>query len=167
MKALKAVIDGLNRVILVASLTILAAMVIIIIYQVFSRQILGSAPAWSEEISRMLFVWVSFLGISYGFREKLHIGVGLIIDRLPEKVQDMFDYFAKILVIGFGVILLYYGWQFTMLTSNSTMPATGLPSSVLYGVIPVTGFFVLLNGIELLFVKGMHQELEDGSEGAE
>ncbi|WP_156291812.1 TRAP transporter small permease [Oceanobacillus salinisoli] len=167
MKALKSVIDGLNRVVLVISLTILAAMVIVIIYQVFSRQILGSSPAWSEEVSRLLFVWVSFLGIAYGFREKLHIGVGLIVNKLPEKLQDIFDYFAKLLVIGFGIIMIYYGWQFTVLTSTSTMPATGLPSSVLYASIPISGLFVLLNGIELLFIKGMHQKLDDASEGGE
>ncbi|WP_249872587.1 TRAP transporter small permease [Oceanobacillus saliphilus] len=165
MKVLQTITDVLNRILLVVSLSILAAMVLVIIYQVFSRQILGSAPAWSEEVSRLLFVWVSFLGIAYGFREKLHIGVGLVIGKLPKKVQTIFDYFAKILVIGFGFLLIYYGWQFTMLTSTSTMPATGMPSSVLYASIPVSGFFVLLNGVELLFRNGMHQELEDASEG--
>ena len=44
---------------------------------------------------------------------------------------------------------------------NSTMAGTGLPSSALYAAIPVTGFFVLLYGIELLFVKGLHQEYND------
>ncbi|WP_067730371.1 TRAP transporter small permease [Oceanobacillus damuensis] len=164
MKVFQTITDILNRILLVASLSILAVMVLVIIYQVFSRQILGSAPAWSEEVSRLLFVWVSFLGIAYGFREKLHIGVGVLIDRLPKNVQNIFDYFAKVLVIGLGCILFYYGWQFTVLTSSSTMPATGMPSSVLYASIPVSGFFVVLNGVELLFRKGMHQDLEDVSE---
>ncbi|MGJ9460350.1 TRAP transporter small permease [Oceanobacillus sp. CF4.6] len=165
MKAFKTITDVLNRILLVFSLTVLAMMVIIIIYQVFARQILQAAPAWTEEISRLLFVWVSFLGVAYGFKEKLHIAVGLVVNALPDKVQDIFDYFAKILIIGFGVILIYYGWQFTILTGNSTMPATGLPSSALYVIIPVSGFFVVLNGIDLLLKKGLHQELEDVSEG--
>ncbi|WP_449354496.1 TRAP transporter small permease [Virgibacillus natechei] len=164
MKALKITKNALDRLLLVSSLIILVFMVLVILYQVFSRQILGTAPAWTEELSRLLFVWVSFFGIAYGFKEKLHIGVGLVVNMFPEKVQDIFDYLAKVLVIGFGVILMYYGWQFTVLTSSSTMPAIGWPSSVLYACMPITGVFVTLNGIELLFRKGMHQELDDVSE---
>ena len=33
--------------------------------QVFSRYVLGSAPSWSEEITRYLFVWSGFLSVSY------------------------------------------------------------------------------------------------------
>lgn len=165
MKAYKATMDVLNRILLVLSLVTLAAMVVVIIYQVFARQILGSSPAWTEEISRLLFVWVSFFGIAYGFREKLHIAVGLLVNKFPEKVQFVFDFVTKLLIIAFGVILLYYGIQFSILTSKSTMPATGLPSSVLYACIPITGLYVVLNGIELLFKKGLHQQLDDASEG--
>ncbi|MDQ0256700.1 TRAP-type C4-dicarboxylate transport system permease small subunit [Evansella vedderi] len=161
MKVVKMIKTGLDRILLVSSLTLLTAMVVVIIYQVFSRQVLGTAPAWSEEVSRLLFVWVSFLGIAYGFKEKVHIGVGLVVNKLPEKVQDAFDYFAKILVIGFGILMIHYGWQFTVLTSTSTMPGTGMPSSMLYVVIPIAGAFVTFNGIELLFRKGMHQKLDD------
>ncbi|MBP1968590.1 TRAP-type C4-dicarboxylate transport system permease small subunit [Virgibacillus natechei] len=164
MKALKMTKNALDRLLLVSSLIILVVMVLVILYQVFSRQILGTAPAWTEELSRLLFVWVSFFGIAYGFKEKLHIGVGLVVNMFPEKVQDIFDYLAKALVIAFGMILIYYGWQFTVLTSSSTMPAIGWPSSVLYACMPIAGVFVTLNGIELLFRKGMHQELDDVSE---
>lgn len=165
MKVLKIFKNILDRILLVSSLVLLGLMVIVIIYQVLSRQIFSYTPSWSEELSRLLFVWVSFLGIAYGFKEKLHIALGLVVDKLPKKAQNIFDYFAKILVIMFGVIMIYYGWNFTVLMGNSTMPGTGLPSSALYASIPVSGFYVMLYGIELLFKKGMHQELNDVSEG--
>lgn len=165
MKALKLIKLILDRLLLALSLSLLAVMVAIIIYQVFSRQILSSTPSWSEELSRTLFVWVSFLGIAYGFKEKLHIALGLIVGMMPEKIQDIFDYFAKVIVILFGVIMIYYGWNFTALMSNNIMPGTGLPSSVLYAAIPVSGFYVTLYGIALLFQKGMHQNFDDVSEG--
>ncbi|WP_170140666.1 TRAP transporter small permease [Oceanobacillus arenosus] len=164
MKVLKTTKMILDRLLLLLALIALAAMLIVIIYQVFSRQFFSSTPSWSEELSRLLFVWVSFLGIAYGFKEKLHIALGLFVNMLPKKVQDIFDYFAKALVIFFGVIMIYYGWNFTTLMSNNIMPGTGLPSSALYIVIPISGFYVTLYGIELLFKKGMHQEY-DVSEG--
>lgn len=156
----------IDRILLIASLLLLVVMVFIIIYQVFSRELFSVTPAWSEELSRLLFVWVSFFGIAYGFKEKLHIGVGAVVNKFPDKVQDVFDYIAKIIVIGFGIIMMYYGWRFMMLMGYSTMPALGVPSSILYASIPFAGFFVTINGIELLFIKGMHQEYDDdASEG--
>ncbi len=165
MKILKTVKTFLDRLLLGTALTMLLAMVIIIIVQVFSRQVLSFTPSWSEEVSKLLFVWVSFLGIAYGFKEKLHIALGIVVNMLPENVQHAFDYFSKVLIIGFGLIMIYYGWQFTVLMGNSSMPGTGWPSSVLYAAIPVSGLFVTFYGIEMLFKKGLHQDLNDVSEG--
>lgn len=161
MKIIKLIKDALDRLLVFASLTALLAMIVIIIYQVFSRQIFHSTPSWAEELSMLLFVWTSFLGVAYGFKQKLHIGVSFLVDMFPQKVQNVFDFFAKILIILFGIILVYYGWRFTVLMGGSTMAGTGLPSSALYAALPVSGFFVLLYGIELLFIKGLHQEYND------
>lgn len=161
MKILKSIKEGLDRLLVFISLSALLAMIVIIIYQIFSRQIFRSTPSWAEELSMLLFVWVSFLGIAYGFKQKLHIGVSFLVNLLPEKIQNLCDLFAKVLIIFFGGVLIFYGWKFTVLMGGSTMAGTGLPSSVLYGALPVSGFFVLLYGIELLFVKGLHQEYND------
>ncbi|MEI3607669.1 TRAP transporter small permease [Pseudogracilibacillus sp. SE30717A] len=161
MNALKSINDFLNKILLVTALTMLGAMVVIIIVQVFSRQIFNYTPSWSEEVSKLLFVWVAFLGIAYGFRERLHIALGLVIDRLSEKLQTVFDVFSKILILGLSIAMLYYGLRFTMLMGSSTMPGTGLPSSVLYAAIPVSGFFLFIYAINLFFEKGLHASLED------
>ncbi|MDY0394094.1 TRAP transporter small permease [Virgibacillus halophilus] len=153
MKVLSTIKKILDWVLLGFALAFILAMVILIIVQVFSRQLFSYTPSWSEELSKLFFVWISFLGIAYGFKSKLHIALGLVVDAMPEKIQDVCDYFSKVLVIGFGVIMMYYGWHFTVLMGNSSMPGTGLPSSVLYGAIPVTGFYVTFYGIELLFKK--------------
>jgi|SRR5699024_6402732 len=160
IKNIKKVLDN---ILITTALTMLAVMILVILYQVFSRQILNTTPAWSEELSKVLFVWVAFLGIAYGFKEKLHIGVGLIVDRLPESIQMVFDLFAKVIIIFLGGLMVYYGIHFTLLMINSTLPGLRLPSSLLYAVIPITGIYIVINGIELLFIKGLHQSyLEEG-----
>jgi TRAP-type C4-dicarboxylate transport system permease small subunit len=58
-------------------------------------------------------------------------------------------------------VFIVYGYNFTVLMSKSTMAGTGLPQSILYGAIPVSGVLMLIYGIELLFKKGMHQEWDD------
>ncbi|MEI3609488.1 TRAP transporter small permease [Pseudogracilibacillus sp. SO10305] len=167
MGAIKKVMNVLDRILLIIALTMLASMTLIILYQVFSRQLLSYTPAWSEELSRVLFVWVAFFGIAYGFKHKLHIGVGLLAEMLPEFIQTIFDILAKVTIIIFGILMIYYGINFTVLMMDSTLPGLRLPSSVLYIVIPITGMYILLYGIELLFVKGLHQDYHDEQEGDE
>ena len=164
MKAVKSLKNGLDRFVDTISLIMLTAMVIIITFQVVSRYFFSYTPSWSEEISLIFLVWLSFLGIAVGFREKLHIGVGLIVNMLPDKIQDLFDIFAKALVVIVGVIFIMSGWKFTILMSNSTMAGTKLPSSVLYAAIPVCGLLMVIYGVELFFKKGMHQEFDDVDE---
>lgn len=161
MNAIKKIKNILDKVLLYTALFFLAAMTIVIIHQVFSRQFLSHIPPWSEELSRVLFVWVAFLGIAYGFKDKLHIGVGVVVNMFPKNLQKVCDLIAKILVIGLGVLMLYYGWHFTVLMGESTLAGLRLPSSVLYAVIPITGLYLIINGIELLFVEGMHQEYDE------
>ncbi|MDS9472486.1 TRAP transporter small permease [Sporosarcina pasteurii] len=161
MKAIKWIKNILDRLLVGVSMTALLAMILIIIYQVFSRQLFQHTPSWAEELSIILFVWTSFLGIAYGFKARLHIGVSFLVDMFPTKLQDAMDFLAKILIIIFGIVLVVYGWKFTVIMGGSTLAGTGLQSSYLYAAIPVTGIFVLLYGIELLFSKGLHQEYND------
>lgn len=161
MKVFKTIKDVLDRLLVFVSLAALLSMILIIIYQVFSRQLFHHTPSWAEELSIILFVWTSFLGIAYGFKARLHIGVSFLVDLFPSKLQDVMDYLAKILILVFAFVLIGYGWKFTVLMGGSTLAGTGLQSSYLYAVIPITGFYVLMYGIELLFVKGLHQEYND------
>jgi TRAP-type transport system small permease protein len=165
MKALKKVKRVIDQVMLVLSVTLIGIIVLTILFQIFTRTFLNFTPAWSEELARVLFVWISFFGIAYGFKEKLHIAVGIFIKKFNEKIKRLIDNIAKVLIIILGVILMYFGTEFMLLMNYSTMAGLGISSSFLYAAIPVSGFFITINGIELLFIEGLHPEYDDGVEG--
>lgn len=131
----------------------LVATVIIITVQVFTRYFFSYTSSWSEETSLILLVWIGFLGIAVGFRDKLHISVEFLAERMPTGFQKLFGFLRKLLVIGVGILFVYQGMEFTLLMANSTMPGTKLPSSVLYAAVPVAGALMLIYGIEDLFRK--------------
>lgn len=164
MKVYKKVKNGFDQGVDAIAMTFIAIMAIIVSATVFSRYFFSYTPSWSQEVSLLLLIWVSFIGIAVGFREKLHIGVGVFVGMLPKKAQAFLNFITKIILIIVGIIFTFFGIKFTMLMAGSTMSGTGLPQSVLYGAIPVSGILIIIYGVELLFKKGMHQEWEENTE---
>ena len=129
----------------------LAIMILIVSWQVFSRYVLNTTPFWSEEITLILMVWVGFIGIAVGFRERLHISIEVLVRRFPESLQAWIEKSILVLILAFGLYLLVQGWQFTRLANLSTLPSTQLPSSVLYAIMPVAGLMISVYAVLNLF----------------
>lgn len=122
----------------------LVATLLIVLWQVFSRELLNNSPSWSEETARILLVWIGFLGAAIGFREGAHIAVTFLVDKFPATLQSVIDRFVQALLLGFGLFLVVQGSQFVIDAQTATLAGTGLPRSVLYLMMPVAGAMVIL-----------------------
>ena len=68
----------------------LILMTVIMGIQVFSRYVLGSAPSWSEEITRYLFVWSGFLSVSYCTKKCISIKIEQFVSIFPRRGKALF-----------------------------------------------------------------------------
>ena len=121
-------------------IVLLVAMILIVVMAVITRKGFGWMFAWSEEITLLCLTWFTFMGIAVGFRERLHLSMELIdIDKLPPKVLLVTDRFIDLVTFFFGLYLVIYGWNFTMMMRGSILSATEMPNLVQYIVMPITG----------------------------
>ena len=84
---MKKIIDYYNKaeeVIIVAGI---AAMAIILFLQVVLRFVFSDPWVWAEEVSKIIFIWVSWLGISMGQKHGEHIKVTMLTERLKGNTQ--------------------------------------------------------------------------------
>jgi TRAP-type C4-dicarboxylate transport system permease small subunit len=119
-------------------IVLIVAMIAIVFTAVITRKLFHFMFAWSEEITLLCLTWFTFIGIAIGFRERLHIGMDLF-EKLPKKILDFLDRFIDIVTFLFGLYLVVYGWDFTMMMRGSVLAATRLPNVVQYIVMPITG----------------------------
>lgn len=132
----------------------LLSMIIIVTMQVITRKLFSFVFFWSEEITLLLFIWFSFMGIAIGFREKLHMAMDSFTNLFPKPFNRVLDKIIYASIFLFGLYLVVYGWDFTKMMQESELPATGLPNSITYAVMPITGVmtcfysFLQLFGIE-------------------
>jgi TRAP-type C4-dicarboxylate transport system permease small subunit len=95
----------------------LTLIVVLIFSNVVGRYVLGSSFAGAEELSRLLFVWLVFLGAILTLRRRAHLGVELVQARLPRWAR-------KICAVVTHLLTLYALWLF--LAGSWTQTQIGL-----------------------------------------
>lgn len=126
----------------------LALMVVLVFTNVVLRYALNSGIAVSEELSRWLFVWLTFLGAIVALHEHGHLGTDMLVARLPV--------LGKKVCLGVGhVLMLFICWlifQGTLaqvrINWDSTSAAMEASMAIFYGaglVFSVSGGVILLN----------------------
>jgi TRAP-type C4-dicarboxylate transport system permease small subunit len=166
MTILKRIWRGLDTAFEALVLVCLIAVLFVVLWQVFARQVLGSTPGWSEETARILLVWIGFLMTALAFREGAHIALTFVVDRFPPTLRRMVEWLSPLLAVMFGLYLMYQGVQFAAATRFATLPGTGLPRSVLYVVLPVAGLMICLYTILQVFGVSTQRYPETPSDDA-
>lgn len=118
----------------------LALMVLLVFSNVVGRYGFGSGFAGAEEVARLLFVWLVFLGAILALRRRAHLGVELVVQRLPDGLRRACAVIVHALTLGALGLFLVGSWQQTQigLTTYSTvlhypnafMAASGLVCAV-------------------------------------
>lgn len=145
MMTLKSVI---TRVLGLASAILFAVLVCVTVWQVISRQVLNSSSTWSEELSKLLFVWLSFVGSAFLFGERGHIAVDFLARKLPLKTQRVLQVIVQLLVVLFAVLgMTWGGYLAASVAWNQQLTALPLTIGWVYVVIPIAGIFIALFAI--------------------
>lgn len=119
----------------------------IVFTDVILRYIFNQGFAWTQEIATLMLVWFSLIGMAIGVLEKIHINIEMFTAKLPAKVISVLESINHILIAAFGGLMVYFGGLIMNMTKMSTMPATKMPSAVLYVILPLSGILVLLNAV--------------------
>ena len=136
---MKAFRNGLDKFMEILCSTILAAMVLIVLYQVFARKVLNNPNTVTEELVRFGLVWVAMLASAY---------VTLLSDNLNEKGKLFLEIVVQVLFILFAaVIMIYGGWQASLVTMGQISPSLSIPMGYVYLSVPVSGAIMLLYSV--------------------
>ncbi|MDX6151524.1 TRAP transporter small permease [Marinococcus sp. PL1-022] len=107
--------------------------------QIFMRFILGSSLGWSEELARYCFIWLVFIGVSYGVKKQRHIKVDVVLLLLKEKGKVVLNMVSNIIFLLFAVSIAVYGLgiSFQIFGWGQLSPSLGAPMGAVYLAAPV------------------------------
>jgi len=129
----------------------IVAIILLSLFEVFTRRILGKPTIWTHEILSYLFCASIVLTMAYTLKNKQHVSVDLIYGRFTPKTKAILDIITFIFFLGFfSTIFLWKGIVFAA-TSWGMMERT--PSAFNFYVfpaktlLPIGAFLLLLQGL--------------------
>ncbi|AIC93372.1 MULTISPECIES: TRAP transporter small permease [Shouchella] len=136
MKVFQLIERHVEEVLLVV---ILSTMVIAIFLQIVMRFVLGTSLGWSEELARYSFIYLVFIGISYGVKQEKHIKIDTIISFLTEKKQVILHLIVYGLFLLFAVFIIIYGGAMSMeiFRLGQVTPGLGIKMGYVYMAAPL------------------------------
>ncbi|WP_163517496.1 TRAP transporter small permease [Gelidibacter japonicus] len=135
---------------------IMGIMVINVLWQVFTRFVMGSPSSFTDELARYLMIWVGVLGAAYISGKRMHVAIDILPNRLSKEKQVQLKKFVNFIIILFcfgalvvgGLRLVYITY---ILDQHS--PALQIPLALVYLIIPISGILIIYYKISDIYLK--------------
>src|SRR5262245_39046996 len=114
---------------------------------VFSRYVMQATFRWYDEVARLCFVWIIFLGAAVAVRRRLHFRMHLVVDRFGLAARRAADRLATLVVIAFGAVLVAGGIGMPPIASRQWTDALEISQLWFYAALPVGGALMILFGL--------------------
>ena len=155
---LKTILDRISHALDVVCgalcVVMIAAMVVLTAAQIVFRTWF-TALSWSDEVTRYLLVWSTFLGATCVYRHSGNISITFVQEAFPEKVTRGLRVVVHLVCCVLFAVLLVYGWRYVV---SNPMTATSLPikMSYIYLCVPISMVILLIHAIVMTIdeIKG-------------
>ena len=154
MKVLDKISEALDKICGALIVLMVAAMVVITTAQIVCRTWF-TALAWSDEVTRYLLIWSTFIGSTCVYRHSGNINITLVQDLLPAKAQKAMKILVHVICFVLFAVLLKYGIQYCQ---NLKKTATAMPIKMKYIFIciPVSMGICMFHAL----VLGLHEAFD-------
>lgn len=141
------ILEKIQRTILAVSVPV---MVFVMIYQVILRYVFSNSNAWSEELTRYLFIFNVMMASAIAVRRNSHLQIDILINCFSPKLKRIFTIGATLVGIVFlGMLFIYYLDLCGQAVGNIS-PGVGISMAVPYATMPIGIVLMILTSIEVV-----------------
>ena len=125
---------------------IFGLLVIDVLGQVFSRYILNTSFAFTEELARFSLIWLSILGAAYLNAKREHLSMDFLYQKFSIKTKKKVLFFIEICIFLFALIVMVIGGfnlVYTTLHLNQLSGTLRIPLGYIYAILPLSGLLIM------------------------
>lgn len=120
--------------------------------QVVARFLLPSAPAWTEEIARIFFIYLVAFGVGIGIKDNAFVKLELIRNYLSDKTHRKLQVFMLFTILLFSISMFYYSFLFMMVGLHEKSPAIEISMGFVFFSILILMFSAAIFSLEQLLL---------------
>lgn len=124
---------------------LMGLMLIAVLWQVFTRYVMGSASTFTEELARFLLIWIGLFGAAYISGKKMHLAIDILPNRLTGQKKQALTIVINLIIIAFSVTALIIGGIQLVYISyilGQTSAALQIPLAYVYVILPISGILI-------------------------
>jgi TRAP-type C4-dicarboxylate transport system permease small subunit len=130
-------------------MAMVAALTLTVLWGVFTRFCLGSQAEYTDELARVLLVWVSMVGAALAFGVKAHLGVDFFVNKLhPEARKTLSLLVQAVTAVLAAAVFIAGGWGLAMGQMGQQLPTLPVSRGLVYVSIPLGGVLICLFALE-------------------
>lgn len=147
---MKKISDLLSKVICSLLFVFVIVLVSVTFLQVLCRFVFRVPIVWSEEVVRMSFVWLIFLGSAVAVKEGTHLTLDMLVSSFNKKGQYIMRMVVLVITLIAAGIMLYAGFNYVVRNIGKTAVTMPIPSNFVYVSAPVSALLMLFFTVEQL-----------------
>jgi TRAP-type C4-dicarboxylate transport system permease small subunit len=117
-----------------------------VVWQVFTRYVLGDPSQFTDELARYLLIWVGLLGAGYAAGKRMHLAIDLLPMKLTGRAHEALGLLIDLMIFLFALIVMVFGGARLVglqLMLEQTSAALGVPLGYVYLALPVSGLLIM------------------------
>jgi TRAP-type C4-dicarboxylate transport system permease small subunit len=150
----------LGRLLELVCTALMGGLAVVVVLAVVFRYT-GASLVWYDEVAAIMLVWLTYYGAALAALRRAHLGFPGLIAASPPGLRVAALIVAETLVIGFFLVLAWYGWQVIVILAGDTLTSLPwVPVALTQSVIPIGALLIAL--AELLTVPERWREARTG-----
>lgn len=132
---------------------ILFVVMFVVVLAGIVTRLFGAPISWTEEAARLSFVWMIFLGMSFGTKYDKHIRVTILPDKFGPKFASGVTIFWDLVTIAVFIWIAIYGAEYVGYSSGAKTYALQLNKGLVAFVIPLSACLNVLRSLQKMFLE--------------
>jgi len=124
--------------------TLFLALFLLNILRIFLRYFLGVAWLWEPDFSRLLFIWIVFIGATVLYVGKGHLMVDFFLNRMKSKTRERMHFIIDLVTTLFLFVLVLKGIEVTRVRMRIPFDTWDLPTGYAYLAVPICGAIMII-----------------------
>jgi len=115
---------------------------------------------WAEDIAKMLFTWIVFLGGTVAVKYDAHVRMGMFTDRIKGRAAVWWGFVVRGSPLVVGVLLMIFGVRIVQISMFREMPSLEISVGYFMTIIPFSGALMIFYVVRSFFVQASQHETQ-------